>query len=53
MFIRKVNSIMNTLLTPKVIGYNQFACINLNEAINHMLGHGLELKSFNINTDRD
>ena len=42
---------MNAILIMKVIHYNQFACIQLNETINHMLGHGIELKSFHVNTD--
>ena len=32
-YISKVDSIMNTLSMPKVISYNQFACIEFNEAI--------------------
>ena len=52
-YIRGVNSIMNTLPIPKVISYNQFACIELNETLNHMLGHGYELKSLNVNCDSD
>ena len=51
--IRGVNSIINALPNPKVISYNQFACIELNETINHMLDHGYELKSLDINSDTD
>ena len=52
-YIRGVNSTMNTLQIPKVVSYNQLACIELNKTINHMLGHGFELKSWHINNDSD
>ena len=44
---------MNTLPTAKVISYHPFTCKELNETINYMLGHGIELKSLHINTDGD
>ena len=52
-YVRVVNLIMNTLFILKVICYNQFACIELNETINHMLSHGFELKSLDINCVSD
>ena len=33
---------MNTLAIPKVISYIQFTGIQLNETINHVLGHVIE-----------
>ena len=41
------------LLIPKAINYNQFACIELNETINQMLGRQIELKSLHIDTVSD
>ena len=28
-----------------------FTCVHLNESINHMLGHGIEIKSLHLDTD--
>ena len=44
---------MNILLISKFISYNQFAYAQLNEAINHILGHGIEMKSFYLDNDSD
>ena len=52
-YIRGVNSIINTLPFLKVISYNGFVCIELNETINHILGQGIELKSLHIDTNSD
>ena len=51
--IREVKLIMITFPISKVISYNQFTCIELNETVNHMLGHGNELKSLHIDMDSD
>ena len=36
-----------------LIWHYQFACVQLNKIINHMLGHVLDLKSLHIYTDSD
>ena len=51
--IRGVISNINTLPILKVISYNLFACRELDETINHMLGNEVELKSLDINCDSD
>ena len=52
-YIRGVNAILNTVPMPKVISYNRFACIQLNESINHILGDEIELKSLHVDIDSD
>ena len=51
--IRGISLIMNTQLLPKVISCTQVSCVQWNESINQMLGHGIELKSLHLDTDSD